>query len=245
MKDIIIMAVAGILLSPTKTVYFFIVLLLFFAVPQKYGWKNAKGYLIAGGLCLASVAFLLFYNLSGLLNTADLPESVSWHGGTNYSISFVFENPWLTIWIFLNTLRVFGLWYFLGMFGQELSGLTLVLPVWYIVVFIVILAASLFHGKRDGWTPKWLHRVIFFAVCAAVGLSSMLGMFLGWTPDTHAYILGIQGRYFIPILPLAVLLFRSKFRFNRQKFAYALIGIAAIMHFLIIRYVLDFTIARF
>jgi uncharacterized membrane protein len=241
-KDIVVLAVVGILLAPAKTVYFPIILLLLFAAPYRYGWKKAKGYIVAGAICAAGVAVIFAFNWVSLQSTLASAPVERWHGATNFTLDFIFENPWETFLIFLRTIRVFGRWYFLGLFGRELAGLSIVMPVWYVSVFMFILAASLFYGKRGSWVPTWLQRVVLVAVCAAVVAMSMLGMFLAWTPDTHPYILGLQGRYFIPILPLAVLILRHKFMIGRRLFAYALIGVAVGMHFIILRYVLDSTI---
>ena len=244
-KDITVMAVTGILLAPAKNIYVLIILMLLFAAPYKFGLKKAKGYLIAGGICVAALATLLIFNLAALQSTFESADVPRWHDGTNFTVSFIFENPGMTIFIFLNTLRVLGFWYFLGLFGRELGGLSIVLPMWYIFVFVLVLIVSAFYGKKDSWTPKWSHKVLCFAVFAAMGLMTMLGMFLAWTPDTHGFILGIQGRYFLPALPLIMLIFRNRFKVDKPCIPYALIGIVICMHFLILKYVLDFTISHF
>ena len=242
LRDIIIMACAAVLLAPAKTVYTFIVLLVFFALPYKYGRKNAKGYLIAFGIFAAAVANIMLFNLFNLVSTLEHSYVESWHGGVNYNVDFIFANPWLTTWIFLNTVRVMGFNLFHGMFGNLLSGQSLALPLWYIYVFVFILFASVFYGKKDSFVPSWPQRAWFTVVCGGVVLASMFVMFLAWTPDTHAYILGLQGRYYIPILPLAILILRNKLKLNATLYPYVLIAAAICMHFLILRYVLDFTI---
>ena len=243
LRDIVIMACAAVLLAPAKTVYTFIVLLVFFALPYKYGWKNAKGYLIAFGIFAIAVANIMLFNLLNLVSTLEPSDMEAWHGGVNYNVSFIIEHPWLTIWVFLNTIRVMGLNLFYGMFGHILSGLSLVLPLWYIYVFIFILFASIFYGKKDSFVPSWPQRAWFAVICACVVLARMLDMFLGWTPYGSPIILGLQGRYFIPILPLAALILRSKLKLNAALYPYILIAAAICVHFLILRFVLDYTIS--
>ena len=245
LKDIAILALTGILLSPSKNVYFIIVLLIFFAAPYRFGWKNAKGYLLAAGVIASCVAVILLFNLAGIQRTLTPGDIERWHGGTNYTTAFIFENPVEFIKIILRTVQMFYEWYFFSLFGMELAGLTLVLPKWYIIVFMVVFVISVLYGEKDSWVPKWLHKVIFLKICGLVVLVSMIGMFLSWTPDTHPFILGVQGRYFIPLLPLFALIFRSKLKINRAIFPYALIAVTIFMHFMILRFVLDYTIAKF
>ena len=38
----------------------------------------------------------------------------------------------------------------------------------------------------------------------------LTSMLLGWTPKGFTYIAGIQGRYFLPILPLILLFFAAQ-----------------------------------
>lgn len=40
---------------------------------------------------------------------------------------------------------------------------------------------------------------------ACVILLTMASMFLGWTSNTRTIIVGVQGRYFIPVFPLLIL----------------------------------------
>ncbi len=49
----------------------------------------------------------------------------------------------------------------------------------------------------------WILVLIFLSVVLV-----LTSMFLGWTPRGYTYITGIQGRYFLPLLPfLLILLF--------------------------------------
>ena len=45
-------------------------------------------------------------------------------------------------------------------------------------------------------------------VLSAVG-GSILGMALSWTPVGSEYIMGVQGRYFLPMLPLFLVILRN------------------------------------
>ena len=181
--------------------------------------------------------------MANLQSTLESAAVERWHGGTNFTVDFIFENPGETILIFARTIGS-GSWILFSMFGQILSGFTLAVPLWYILVFMFVLMVSVFYGEKDSWTPKWKERCVYIVVIVGVVIMSMLGMFLAWTPDTSLFILGLQGRYFLPILPLGMLFFRNKIKIDKPLIPYALIATSIFMHFLILRYVLDFTIAR-
>ena len=51
----------------------------------------------------------------------------------------------------------------------------------------------------------WIAVLVFISVCAV-----LFSMLLGWTPRNLTYITGIQGRYFLPILPFALVLLFGK-----------------------------------
>ncbi len=56
-----------------------------------------------------------------------------------------------------------------------------------------------------GGQKLWVLILVFLSVCLI--LASML---LGWTPREMTYITGVQGRYFIPLLPLVLLVLFDK-----------------------------------
>ena len=44
--------------------------------------------------------------------------------------------------------------------------------------------------------------------CLSVGLV-IGGMWLGWTPQSDELIGGVQGRYFLPVLPMTICIFQN------------------------------------
>jgi len=241
-KDITALSITGILLAPAKLVYFPIVSLLFFALPRHFGWKKAKGYIIAVGIFIIGLAMILLFNYNELFKTTQQPVELNWEGQHNYTFSFILEHPLQTVKIFWNTLNVYGTWYYHTMIGRYLSGLTLSLPEWYITVFLLILIGSVFYGKKDSWNPKWLHRGLFLFIIIVVVLLCLLSMFLLWTSDIRNVIRGVQGRYFIPLIPLGLLILKNKLKIENKMYSIILIGCVIWMQFLTIKHILNVTI---
>jgi len=241
-KDITALSITGILLAPAKLVYFPIVLLVFLALPEHFGWKKAKGYIAAIGIFIIGLVMLLLFNYNELFKTTQQSAGLNWERQHNYTFSFILEHPQQTATIFLNTFISSGIWYYRTMIGRYLSGLSLLLPEWYISVFLLILIGSVFYGKKVSWNPKWLHRSIFLLIIFSVILLCMLSMFLFWTSDTRDIIQGVQGRYFIPLIPLGLLIVRNKLKVDNNIYSFVLIGCIIAMQFFTIKYIFNATI---
>jgi uncharacterized membrane protein len=108
-----------------------------------------------------------------------------------------------------NTLREKSIFYLKSMLGARLGWLNINVPNFLIFMFIILLMLSilkvknekLYFNKKDRCLIVIIICLVFSLVCAA--------MLLSWTPLSYNTIEGVQGRYFLPILPLALLLFRN------------------------------------
>ena len=85
--------------------------------------------------------------------------------------------------------------------GQVLSGLSMPVEQWTIVVYGVLLMLASFNFKGEK-TNLGREKAVFFIAGFITVLLTMIIFFLSWTSNTRDLIEGIQGRYFIPILPL-------------------------------------------
>lgn len=205
---------------------------------------NKKAWILAASIFAASAAFaLLFFGTS----TADLAgDQLNWEGKQNYNLAFILANPIQTLKIYLRTLYHYYEYYFYSMFGEHLSGKTLDLPRWFMNITILIIFAGLFYGKRDEWQPSILERLIFFTICGIVVFLNLTVLFLGWTSVGNAVVIGVTGRYFIPILPLALLMLRfKKVLIPYKAFRNVVICAFLVMQGAAIMYILNITIGRY
>ena len=99
----------------------------------------------------------------------------------------------------------------------------------YVGYPILIAFACLVGQKDDPKETGW--KSVFYAavLCGAFTFLLIFSMFLLWNPvaDTSGYLQGIQGRYFIPILPvllltLPILLTCSDRLYNRLVWGFSL-----------------------
>jgi uncharacterized membrane protein len=243
-RDYAMLLITGMLLAPAKVVYVPVLFLVFIVA---WKWKDTikkKAWLLAASIFAASVAFaLLFFGAS----TADLAgDQLNWEGLPNYNLAFILENPIETLVIYLRTLYHYYDHYIYGLFGQYLSGITLELPLWYIYITIVLIFAGLIYGKRDEWHPSIPERSIYFVICGIVVFLNLTVLFLGWTSQGHLVVLGVAGRYFIPILPLALLILRiKKILIPYEVYRNAVICAFLVMQSAVVMHILNYTTGRY
>ena len=88
--------------------------------------------------------------------------------------------------------------------GYSLGAFTVQLPSYfYALCYLVLILVAALPEKQDALPAK---KCLLW--CLPIGLLALLpaygSMLLWWTPVDSPYILGVQGRYFLPVLPLLV-----------------------------------------
>ena len=108
--------------------------------------------------------------------------------------------------LFVRTLASSGDMYLLTLLGGSLGFFQgEIASSWhFILVFAAILGFALLRTKNEILLSAKM-RAVFAAIGIAVCLMIMLSMCLGWTFNTEVVIQGVQGRYFIPVLPLLMM----------------------------------------
>ena len=82
---------------------------------------------------------------------------------------------------------------------------------WNFVLLYLILFCLVLLKRQDEKTFLNIHDKIWMGMIVLL-ISAMVAasMLFTWTPPDASVIVGIQGRYFLPILPLAGFIFRNK-----------------------------------
>lgn len=126
-------------------------------------------------------------------------------------IAYIFRRPFDLVPIALRTLTGFSGNYFREFIGV-LGWLDTALPNWFVHGAGVALAASLLGVCASGPGPRpWLALVI-----AVLGSGAVFGaLYLTWTRPLAPLVDGVQGRYFIPLAPVAALSLPAAPRFIR------------------------------
>ncbi len=216
-KEICVLAVLLALLAPCKTVYFLLAGLCLLIPREKFGTK--KFFWCSAAIVLGVALFALILNnmvvLSGFVN--DEGNYITWAGEPGYTWGILLSNPLKTVGIFVNTFRALAEYYWNTMIGMSLSWQNVEIGNGYVTAFTVILLASVLMKDGESQILKLAQKAWCGFLCVCVVILVCLSMLLGWTPISYNYIAGVQGRYFLPILPLALLLLRTKRIVIRQS----------------------------
>ncbi len=239
--DYIFLVLLGALLAPTKVVYVLIMALAILIPAERFGGGKRKARALACAMVICAVTLAVF-QLSGVaywLGTkAD--QTGMWRVVQNYSISFLLHHPLASGKVFFNTIRQQGYDWFMSSMGYHLSGNSMLVPKWAIYGFVLLAVLSVLEEEDN--IVSWRERTVFLSVSAAIVLLAMLSMFIGYTAAGTGIIIGVQGRYFIPILPLLFIVIRGKtLALKRSVFKFCMIT-AVLINIYVISYALSQTL---
>lgn len=240
--DYIWILTTGALLAPAKIVYsVFLIFVLLIPVSR---FSNRKQWLKGTFLIFfAGFSFILVFQLPTLLSSVNAdPNTLNWAGEHNYTIRFILCQPWETIKIFVRTF-IGSIWEWISAaIGRSMSGLTLPLPEWISVSYMALLVLSVLGISPYKKEIELAHKIFFILVAFFVIALVMFSMFIGWTSDTSNVVLGVQGRYFIPIIPLLVMVTNNDWLVLQKKMP-ILVICATVLNLEVVRYVVHYTVS--
>lgn len=206
------------LLAPCKVVYFFIGLLAFMVPTARFS-SIRSAYLYRFAMIGVSLLFIGFFRLDSIAALVVDPETqgeiVLDKRGTEeghfYSISDLVSDPLATIGIMVRTLFETGDHNLRTLIGGSLGWFdgNIGAP-WFFVISFLLLVLMAMLPTPDEPKTNFTSRLAFGGVALIVIACVEASMLLGWTFTTESVIQGVQGRYFLPILPLALLALRPK-----------------------------------
>ena len=201
-KDTIPLTIIGALLAPAKGIYISL-LFIMFAIPakryvnMKQYWKSLLTMIFTALLVIALFHVKDFFSMSSSIST----PGMNWEGGYNYTIADFLKKPMDMLKIYYLSIRTLIWDWFEEAIGKIMSGRTMLIDQWIISLYGVLLLISSFSHKGEknlGTRERWV-----FAVTSFLPVLLLISvMLLVWTSNTHEVVQGVQGRYFIPCIPL-------------------------------------------
>ena len=222
-RELILCMLYAALLGPSKTVYLPLLFLIFLVPGEKLGDSRQRrvwiriSVIASGVLSLLLVSSVLRWLSSSTAVQMMIAENagghiLSWNGEEGYTFSYILQNLKDFIMLCARTLTQVGDEYFFTMLGSRLARYELTVPaVCGTVCFVLFLLSSNIRKDREeaedfaGWQKVWC-----LLLCAGCVFCIMLALTLGWTPLSSDVILGIQGRYFLPLLPVLIPVIRDR-----------------------------------
>lgn len=210
-KDVAVLALVMAAAGPCKMVYAVMMgLCLLIPVKKFGGW--GRWFISAACVAGAWAGAMYLVNSQVIVSYATETESyVQWAGESGYSLSLLIHQPMRLIKIFYQTLLWQAQHYHLTMIGAYLGNLDPVLDVPYVlmVLFTLCLLALALRKPGESLVLTGGKRLWVFAVCAGCAAAVMLSMLIAWTPLSSRVINGVQGRYFLPFLPVLLLALKN------------------------------------
>ncbi|MDR3223208.1 MAG: DUF2142 domain-containing protein [Methanobrevibacter sp.] len=199
-KDILISMILVFVLAFSKQAYALLGL-LFFIIPKEKFENNIKRIFSFLIIFLPSIISLITWNLL----FKSMYRSFAINVSSDHNIQFILSNPLNFPTILINTLIYnfqFYITTFVGGFRDFVSILPLDLTFLYCVILVMVSLLSTSKYKlsfRQKLVPLFIFLVVSFL--------TFLFEFITYTPIGFNIIQGVQGRYFIPVAPLFLLVF--------------------------------------
>ena len=210
-KDKMILFILSIVIALCKIVYLPIVGLLLILPKEKFKSKKEQFLTIGIIMGIAVIANLAWLAISSTY-------LVTFRGGSSKEqLIKLLLNPIQYLQILFNTINIYGTQYIYGMFGGE--------PGWneYLKLYVIVpmtfgmlyLFLSCTDDEIKNKFNKYQTIVIVLIVLAVVALI-FTSLYIQWTSVSSDVIKGVQGRYFIPILPLLSIGILSKLKLSNN-----------------------------
>ena len=132
--------------------------------------------------------------------------------------------------MFLRTLDQMGDWWIGTLVGRSLAWFQFSAP-WYVVLsFLLVLLLAIPKSAESDIEIAPMQKVVFVCIFAIGAFLVILSMYFAFTFNTETVIDGVQGRYFLPLLPVLLLAFRNKIIVTNKDYSRALLYAMAILN---------------
>ena len=235
-QQILLMELSALFLVYCKSGSYFPLALLPVLIPAvRYRGKREKVMALAALLGIPAVGFLMknLNTVTGIVTTTASTSVVETGGGTEYltgyTLGYFLKDPLELIYMIANTVFDKIGFYLESLVGYQLgwveieTSMLIVLLFWFLLFLSTCDTAGTVSRLRAG------QRAFMLLLCAGSTGLILLGMLLQWTPMGHVSIEGVQGRYFLPFMPVLLTACRNgavqlKRRLDREIVSAAVAG---------------------
>lgn len=200
-KDIVVVGILLLVIVPIKFVYLPLLGIGLLIPKEKFGGIRQK-IIFGGGMLGIGAAVMLVTKLPKMLVAAG-GASAAGNTTKTYSLIMCIKNPVHTFTVFCETIRQnFGS-YFTGMIGDKLGWVEIEVPSILIIGYVILMILSVIQNEKMIHVWKKWERIWLLCLVGSIFLIVCAGLMFDYTPSISSTILGIQGRYFLPIcIPL-------------------------------------------
>ena len=216
-KWIITLAVLGVLIALSKS-YILLLPLIFLLPPRLFNTR--KDYFISVlGILAVAFAGLAYWSfcIKGL--SLDMNDSFA---NSAMQMEFIKTHPLAYILVLIKTFFVKTprlLITMIGVLGWQDTKLDWITYIAYPVLIYFAVCADNFDFKLEKW-----QKVLIGAVLIAGTVITYTSLYIMWSPVGNSVVLGLNGKYFIPLmLPLCLIFKNSIAKYDYEKVKLAII----------------------
>ena len=241
-KDLYLLISLLVLLTMSKYVYSFL-LILFFIIPLSK-FETKKNYIKTTLYLFIFTALTLsigIYFVKQIYGTVD--PNVNYYGNApetpivnpNLQIQYILTH----IFDYLKTI-ILSFWilkeFLVNSFIGNLGWLDTPLPILYILIAVSLLCLLAITENNKNIFISVKSKFILLVCFGIIILTLATLLYLTWTPVGKSVISGLQGRYFIPIIPVFLTLFYNRKYMIPQKVIQLMTIVFLIISFCVMNY---------
>lgn len=213
-KEKIIYFITALIVSVAKYVYFPLVVLSLLLMKK----KNKKGkYLVVSliviSLLFAGASFVIGNRYKGPETASEVVSNINAAG----QVKFIITHPIQYIKVIGNTIIQFSEYYFNGFNGRYLGWLNIFVNPLPVCLYAVLLGLTILFEKNE-IDLKLIQRLFFIGIFVLIALLIFTGMYMSCSDVGADGILGVQGRYFIPIVILLMIALIKNGKYIEYKY---------------------------
>ena len=214
-KDLIVILGSLTFVLIGKYAYFAFALLLILIRKElkQYLKKNKKMFFTLLGITLTVfVGWFIYTKILPSINGHTILKGNLLYNKPQTEVSklqYFISNPFRFVPIYFSTLVDYTGSYVMTFLGSSLGALCIDVSTLNILIYAIVLLLSVYAEKSDyniDKKTKIIGMVVFLITFNII----LLGLYIGWGVITATAIVGVQGRYFIPIAILLLILLISK-----------------------------------
>lgn len=203
-KDLIMYTILTVMITVIKLPYVLLGVPILFINKEKFG--NKKYTKIIKSIIYLLVIMFMYKLVICIDNIGIKNTTKSVIGTSKNTISDLIRNPKYTIMLILRTMKYNGPDYFNSMIGN-FGWLHYPLSNQFVFTYYMFIIALIMSEKND--FSKKIKMGCLFLILIIIG-GIFLALFLDWTPHLGKVIEGVQGRYFLPLLPIVFIMLIPK-----------------------------------
>ena len=213
-KDVAILTISSIVVSLCKIVYIPLCVLLFTLPKEKFASKKQKNKIV---ITIFVVAVLL--NIVWLAYASGMLVEANPGVNSGEQVKYIITHPISYALILFRTIHIYAQTFIVSLCGEGLGDYNVQAPPMFVFSTVLLFAFLFFTNdepERDRFkiSEKIIYTILFIIIVVLVYTS----LYVAWTPLKTPIIMGVQTRYFLPVILLLAITFDNrKLTFNGKS----------------------------